>query len=93
MRVVYQAENILDAHLVRGALEHEGVRAWVTGEYLTGAIGQLPVCGLVAVMVDERDLDAAHSVIAALELARAEAGDEADEEAPEPAATWIPKPA
>ena len=84
MRIVYQAENILDAHLVRGALEHQGVRAYVAGEYLTGAIGQLPACGLVAVMVDERDIDVARDVIEALEAARESGEFEVD---------WAPKPA
>ncbi|MBB5016517.1 DUF2007 domain-containing protein [Rehaibacterium terrae] len=51
MRVVYEAENLIDAHLVRGALEEAGIPAWVRGEFLTGAMGELPVGGLVAVCV------------------------------------------
>lgn len=51
MRVVYEAEHLIDAHLVRGALEDAGIPAWVRGEFLTGAIGELPACGLVAVCV------------------------------------------
>lgn len=64
MRAVYQAENILDAHLVRGALEANGLRAFVAGEYLTGAAGQLPAAGLVTVLVDEDDFAVAEAVIA-----------------------------
>lgn len=51
MRVVYEAENIIDAHLVKGVLEQAGLPVYVRGEYLTGAIGELPVSGLVAVCV------------------------------------------
>ncbi|MFA5683489.1 MAG: DUF2007 domain-containing protein [Lysobacteraceae bacterium] len=55
MRVVYEAENLFDAHLVRGRLQCEGVAAHVRGEYLTGAMGELPVSGLVAVCVIDED--------------------------------------
>ena len=48
MRVVYEAENLVDAHLVRGVLEQAGIPVWVRGEYLTGAMGELPVMGLGA---------------------------------------------
>ena len=60
MRCVYQAENAIDAHLVRGALEHHGIPAFVFGDYLAGGIGELPVFGLVEVHVaDDRHAEAA----------------------------------
>lgn len=59
MRRVYQAENSIDAHLVRGALEHHGIPAFVFGDYLAGGIGELPVFGLIEVHVaDERHAEA-----------------------------------
>lgn len=64
MRVVYEAENLIDAHLVRGALEQAGIPVWVRGEHLTGAMGELPVLGLVAVCVPEAALAEAHRVLA-----------------------------
>jgi hypothetical protein len=73
MRAVYQAENILDAHLVRGALEAQGLRAFVTGEFLTGAAGQLPPTDLVAVLVADDDFPIAQHVVAEIEAARLEA--------------------
>ena len=60
MRCVYQAENSIDAHLVRGALENHGIPAFVFGDYLTGGIGQRPVLGLIEVHVaDDRHAEAA----------------------------------
>ncbi|GIX34405.1 MAG: hypothetical protein KatS3mg126_0184 [Lysobacteraceae bacterium] len=59
MQVIYQAEHLIDAHLLRGRLEAVGIPAWVRGEWLTGAMGELPVQGLLAVCVEDRDLDAA----------------------------------
>jgi len=53
MQVVYDAENLIDAHLVRGRLDAEGIPAFVRGEFLCGAMGELPVGGLLAVCVDD----------------------------------------
>lgn len=53
MRVVYEAENIIDAHLVKGLLEQEGIPAFVQGEYLAGGVGDLPVAGFVRVAVPD----------------------------------------
>jgi hypothetical protein len=53
MRTVYEAANLIDAHLVHQALEAEGIPAYIRGEALTGGIGELGVFGLLAVMVPE----------------------------------------
>ena len=73
MRAVYQAENLFDAHLVRGRLASEGVDAVVTGEFLAGAMGELPVAGLLAVWVADDDLNAALELLAAWQAERATA--------------------
>ena len=72
MRSVYEAANLIDAHLVRQALEAEGIPAFVRGEALTGGIGELGVFGLVAVMVPEAAWPQARDVVAALALGEAE---------------------
>lgn len=64
MRAVYQAEHLIDAHLVRGRLQAEGVEAHVLGEWLTGALGELPAGGLLAVCVAERDVERALCLLA-----------------------------
>lgn len=50
MHIVYRAENLFDAHLVKDALEAESIPAFIAGEYLTGAVGQLPAMDYIAVM-------------------------------------------
>ncbi len=62
MKIVYRAENIIDANLVKNALEAENIPAFVSGYYLTGAIGDLPAGSLVNVMVAEIDLERARAV-------------------------------
>lgn len=79
MRIVYRAENIIDANLVKGVLESEGIFAFVSGAYLTGAAGELPVCNLVSVMVSDSDIERAshiaREVDAALRQVPAEGAD------------------
>jgi hypothetical protein len=62
VKIVYRAENIIDANLVKAALADEGIQAFVSGEYLTGGVGQLPALDLVTVMVAEPDFERAASI-------------------------------
>ena len=62
MKIIYRAENIIDANLVKNALEAEDIPAFVSGYYLTGAIGDLPPMALVNVMVSEIDLERAQAI-------------------------------
>ena len=81
MEIVYQAENIIDANLVKNALEHEGIHAFVSGQYLTGAIGELPPMALVNVMVAEVDWPRARAIAERIdaELAERRAQPESDD--------------
>ena len=69
MRNAYDAANIIDAHLVKQALEDAGIPAFIRGEALTGGMGELGVFGLVAVMVPDAAWPAARAVVEALPLA------------------------
>ncbi|HMH69442.1 MAG TPA: DUF2007 domain-containing protein [Pinirhizobacter sp.] len=73
MHIVYRAANIFDAHLVKDALERAEIPAFVSGELLTGGIGQLPVCDLLNVMVPESCAAAAELIVRAVEADLAEA--------------------
>ncbi|MCX7555654.1 DUF2007 domain-containing protein [Xanthomonadaceae bacterium JHOS43] len=64
MHVAYEPENLIEAHLIKGLLAQAGIVAHIRGEYLTGAMGELPAMGLLAVMVDDDDADAARALIA-----------------------------
>lgn len=67
MRIIYHAENIIDANLVKSTLALEQIAAFISGEYLTGAIGELPAWNLVAVMVAEHDVERALPVVRAID--------------------------
>ena len=63
MQKVYSAQNPVEAHIVRGLLEQQGITARVNGEYLQGGIGELPLVDLITVSVADGDVDAALEVI------------------------------
>ena len=72
MVIVYTADSVTDAHLIKGLLESEGIAALVYGGDLQGGIGELPVMGLITVRVPERSVAAARAVIADYERAQPE---------------------
>jgi len=76
MRVVYEAEHVIDAHLVRHALEAEGIPAFVRGEALLGGLGELGVFGLVAVCVPDAAWPEARAIVERLDI-RGDAGERA----------------
>ncbi len=64
MKIVFDASNSLEAHLLLGILNQAGIAGKISGEYLQGAMGELPAFGLVKVHVDESDYDEAREIIA-----------------------------
>lgn len=73
MHTVYRAENLFDAHLVKDALEAGGIPAFIAGEYLTGAVGQLPALDYIEVRVPESGLALAKSILSEVEARLCEA--------------------
>ena len=73
MRIVYRAENLVDAHLVKDALDQAGIPSFINGEYLLGGIGQLPARDLIAVSVPDVCVEAAEPVVREV-AARLESG-------------------
>ena len=63
MRIVYHAENLIDANLVKGLLEEAQILAFVNGSFLQGGIGELPAGDLVSVSVAEIDVDRANPIV------------------------------
>lgn len=67
MRNIYEAANTIEANLLKGLLEQEGIEVFINGEYLQGGIGELPVSGIVTLSVEEDDVAAALKLIEAYE--------------------------
>lgn len=73
MQIIYRAENLFDAHLVKDALEHAEIPAFIAGEYLTGAVGELPAMNYISVMVPDSSLPVASAVVREVEALLSEA--------------------
>lgn len=50
MKLVHTARHPAEAHLIKGMLEAEGIRAEVRGDQLYGAFGELPVLPTVWIL-------------------------------------------
>ena len=50
---VFTASNSLEANIVKGMLEANNIPAYIQGEYLQGAIGELAAIDYAFVSVDE----------------------------------------
>ncbi|MEZ5460757.1 DUF2007 domain-containing protein [Dokdonella sp.] len=79
MQIIYRAASIIDANLVKSALDSIGIMAFVSGEYLTGGMGELPVSGLVNVMVANVDIERALPIVQEIDAALKAEVDPADE--------------
>lgn len=85
MRIVYRAENLVDAHLVKDALDQAGIPAFISGEYLIGGIGQLPARDFLTVSVPEIYADDAGPVVRDItDMLRAPLADEPAEKPAQP---------
>jgi len=56
MQPIYTASDIMEAHILKGFLEQRGIEAHVSGYYLQGGIGELPVGNQVQLWVAEEDV-------------------------------------
>ena len=79
MRIVYRAENLVDAHLVKDALAQAEIPAFISGEYLIGGIGQLPARDFIVVSVPDVCVEAAEPRVREMIAVLAEAREVADE--------------
>jgi Putative prokaryotic signal transducing protein len=83
MIIAYRAANTADAHLIRQMLEAEGIPAFIQGEYLQGAVGELPANTEIFVRVSDDNYDAARAVVAEWESGEPVVfDDDADDHAP-----------
>lgn len=74
MRVVSEPANLIEAYLLKGVLESDGIPVFVRGEHLLGGVGQLPAIGLLALCVPDVCAEQADGILAALAVDRTCAG-------------------
>ena len=90
MKIVYHAANLIDAHLVRHALEAEEIPVFLQGEALTGGMGELPLFGTILVCVPDIVWPQAKDIVDTLPLNQPVEALPDDDEAPDASQGWLP---
>jgi hypothetical protein len=78
MQRIYEPQDLMEGELLLAMLASEGIEAYLTGRHLAGAVGELPACGLLGVMVEDDQAHSAQQLIAAYNAALPLPGDEPD---------------
>ena len=68
MQVVYRANNLIEAHLAKHALEGVDIPVFIFGESLLGGAGELPLFGVLRVCVPDPYVDEAMACLKELQL-------------------------
>ena len=64
MKIIYQARDIIEAHIVAGMLNANGIETHVGGYYLQGGVGDVAVFDFANVQVADEDVALALPLIA-----------------------------
>jgi hypothetical protein len=76
MQRIYEPANLLEANMLSGMLEAEGIDVFLAGSHLIGAMGELPVAGLLGLMVADEEAERARQLIAEYNRAEPLPGEE-----------------
>lgn len=76
MQRIYEPQDLMEGELLLSMLASEGIDAHLTGRHLTGGIGELPVCGLLGLLVDNLQAERAQQLIAEYNAAQPLPGEE-----------------
>ncbi|WP_027911062.1 putative signal transducing protein [Pseudomonas sp. URMO17WK12:I4] len=78
MKRVYEPQDLMEGELLKAMLASEGIRAHLVGAHLAGAVGELPACGLLGMLVEDADAERARWLIGEYNGAQPLPGDEPD---------------
>jgi hypothetical protein len=63
MKIIFRANDILEAHIIAGMLNSQGVETYVGGHYLQGAVGDLAALGFANVFVADEQAEQAEQLL------------------------------
>jgi len=63
MQRIYDANDLIEAHIIKGLLEQQYIDVYVGGFYLQGGIGELPASGNVSIWVANEQAEQAAEII------------------------------
>ncbi|HHJ36265.1 MAG TPA: DUF2007 domain-containing protein [Gammaproteobacteria bacterium] len=70
MKIIYKARDIIEAHIVSGMLNANGIETHVGGYYLQGGVGDLAAFDFANVQVADKDVTQALPLVAEYEGAQ-----------------------
>ncbi|MDF0730161.1 DUF2007 domain-containing protein [Pseudomonas entomophila] len=76
MQRIYEPASLMEAEMLVGMLANEGIAVHLVGGDLVGAMGDLPMHGLLALAVADQHADYARQLIDAYNAAQPVFGDE-----------------
>jgi hypothetical protein len=79
MQRIYEPLDLMEGELLLTMLASEGIEAHLSGRHLLGGIGELPLCGLLGVMVEDRQAERAQQLIATYNAAQPLPSDEPED--------------
>ena len=71
MQVVHRANNLIEAHLAKHALEGADIPVFIFGESLLGGAGELPLFGVLRICVPDPFVEQAMACLKELQLEQA----------------------
>lgn len=63
MQRIYDASNLIEANILKGLLEQCNIEVYISGVYLQGGIGEIPVAGNTCIWVDDDKAAAARDIV------------------------------
>ncbi|EIW90492.1 hypothetical protein AGRI_01440 [Alishewanella agri BL06] len=63
MKIIFRANDILEAHIIAGMLNSQGIETYVGGHYLQGAVGDLAALGFANVFVADEQAEQAEQLL------------------------------
>jgi hypothetical protein len=63
MKIIFRANDILEAHIIAGMLNSQGIATYVGGHYLQGAVGDLAAQGFANVFVADEQVEQAEQLL------------------------------
>jgi len=64
LKIIYNASDLSEAHIIAGLLNANGIETHVGGHYLQGGIGELAAADFVSIHVADDDVATAAAIIA-----------------------------
>jgi hypothetical protein len=87
MQIIYHAANLTDAHLLRQLLEDAGIPVHLNGEYLQGALGEVPANSPILLMVPDEHVQTARAMVLDWERATPQYDEASEDDAVVPGST------